>query len=117
MSEPTTFARSPLTTDELVDLIFNDLRLKNPVSREFIQVAIQNIELFDRKQSDYGPRNISGFGTLGVIVRMNDKFERLKNLYGKKRRRPVNESIRDTFRDISNYANIALLFESGKWPS
>jgi hypothetical protein len=48
---------------------------------------------------------------------MNDKFRRLQQLYtGNKRRKPRNESIRDTFVDISNYAIIALLVDSGKWP-
>jgi len=71
----------------------------------------------DQKQQDYGPRNISGFGTFGVVVRMNDKFERLKSLFNKgRRRRAVNESIIDTFRDISNYATIALMIETNQWP-
>jgi hypothetical protein len=72
-------------------------------------------ELFARKQMDYGPFNISNFGLIGVIIRMNDKFERLKNLVfsGKE---PQNESILDTLRDVSIYAKIAVLVEQGKWP-
>ena len=42
---------------------------------------------------------------------------RLNNLYrGGKRRKAVNESIRDTFRDIGNYSIIAQMCEDGKWP-
>jgi hypothetical protein len=49
---------------------------------------------------------------------MNDKMERLKTLFNKgRRKRAINESIVDTFRDISNYAIIALMLELGRWPN
>lgn len=88
-----------------------------PAGRSFLEQALQNAKLFDNKQQDYGPKNISGFGTFGVVVRMNDKFERLKTLFNKKRRKAVNESVLDTFQDISNYAIIATLFETKRWPN
>jgi hypothetical protein len=70
------------------------------------------------KQKDYGPGNINhAFGgpINGILVRIGDKFERLKNLYrhGKK---PEHESIEDSFKDMANYAVIALMIERGKWP-
>lgn len=89
---------------------------KTDMAVPFIEIALQNAILFDGKQSDYGPANISGFGTFGCIVRANDKFERLKNLFNKRRKRAVNEPIKDSYRDISNYMNIALLIEEGSWP-
>ena len=102
-----------LSLEERVSL---ELGLKTLASREFLKTCFDNARLFDKKQSDYGSRNISGFGTFGIIVRMNDKFERLKTLLGKKRRKPQNESIMDSLRDISNYANIAIMVETNKWP-
>lgn len=105
-------------------LILHDLKLdeklglKTKAAREFLCLALANVMLMDRKQQDYGSTNISGFGTFGVVVRMNDKMERLKSLYNKgKRRKAVNESIKDTFRDVSNYATIALMVELGRWPN
>lgn len=92
------------------------LGLKTQAGKEFLKIALENAILMDKKQQDYGSKNISGFGVFGVVVRMNDKFERIKNLFGNRRKRAVNESIRDSFRDISNYAIIALMLESGKWP-
>jgi hypothetical protein len=100
-----------------MDLLCRDLGLQTAAGRIFLRIALENTLLMDRKQMDYGSRNISAFGTQGVIVRMSDKFERLKNLYGKKRRRAINESVLDTFRDISNYANIALMCEHKEWPN
>ena len=60
------------------------------------------------KQRDYGPGNILSFGEFGVLVRLNDKVERLKNLLTKNKA-PRNEAIEDTWMDIANYAKIALM--------
>ena len=69
-------------------------------------------ELMFRKQHDYGPGNILAFGEFGVLVRLNDKLERLKNLY-KKGVAPANESVEDSWRDAANYAIIALMLRRG----
>ena len=94
------------------------LELKTVAGREALRIALENIKLLDNKQLDYGSRNISGFATFGVVVRMNDKFERIKSLFNTgRRRRAINESILDSFKDISNYAIIAEMLETGKWPN
>jgi len=101
---------------EKVNLLCDQLGIKTTAGRNFVFNSLANALLMDQKQQDYGSRNISGFGTFGVVVRMNDKFERLKSLFNKgRRRRAVNESIIDTFRDISNYATIALMIETNQW--
>lgn len=97
--------------------ICNELNLKTVAGRIFLRRAIENVLLMDAKQMDYGSKNISSFGTFGVVVRMNDKFERIKNLFKNKRKRAVNESIKDSFRDLSNYAIIALMLENSEWPN
>jgi len=68
------------------------------------------------KHRDYGSKNISEFGEFGVLVRMWDKFARLRNLLGSDEE-PNNESIDDTLVDIINYAAILQLVRSGKWPN
>jgi hypothetical protein len=105
-----------LPPDFHVNVIADSLGIKTSAGREFLQIALENALLMDRKQQDYGSKNISSFGVFGVVVRMNDKFERIKNLFNNRRKRAVNESIRDSFRDVSNYAIIALILEMGKWP-
>jgi hypothetical protein len=70
------------------------------------------------KQRDYGPGNINNaFGgpMNGLLVRMGDKFERLKNLFAFKQA-PKHEPIEDSFKDMANYAIIALMIQRGKWP-
>lgn len=64
------------------------------------------------KQRDYGSSNILSFGEFGVLVRLNDKVERLKNLLTKNKA-PRNEAIEDTWMDIANYAKIALMLREG----
>ena len=70
------------------------------------------------KQADYGPGNINNaFGgpINGLLVRIGDKFERLKNLF-KSGSQPKYESIEDSFKDMANYAVIALMIQRGTWP-
>jgi hypothetical protein len=70
-----------------------------------------------KKQIDYGPYNIwhaPGGATNGLMVRMSDKLERLKNLIYKKVE-PNNESLEDSFVDLANYAIIALMVQRGVW--
>jgi len=71
-------------------------------------VAMELVDLLISKQQDYGHGNILAFGEFGVLVRANDKMERLKNLLVKKQE-PSNESVEDTWRDLANYAIIALM--------
>jgi len=82
---------------------------------EFARIAIDNAKVFARKQADYGPGNIEGFGELGVLIRLNDKVARLRNLAGKVGG-TVNESITDSWLDVANYGVIAQMIAAGKWP-
>ena len=71
------------------------------------------------KQRDYGPGNINNaFGgpMNGLLVRMGDKFERLKNLFAFGDGKPQHEPIEDSFKDLANYAIIAMMVQRGKWP-
>ena len=74
------------------------------------KIASDLAELCISKQRDYGKGNILGFGEFGVLVRLNDKVERLKNLIGKD---PLNESVEDTWRDVAGYAIISLMLIEG----
>ena len=101
-----------------INKLCETLKVETIAGKEFVKYSLANCLLFDRKQKDYGPRNIAGFGTFGVIVRMNDKHERLKSLFGKgRKKRAQNESILDSLRDIANYAIIASILEKGEWPN
>jgi hypothetical protein len=88
---------------------------------EFVK-AVQNKydeaeKLLLKKHKDYGPKNISGSpgGALnGLRVRIHDKLARINNLYDSGST-PENESLRDSFIDMANYAIIALLVLDDEW--
>jgi hypothetical protein len=74
-------------------------------------------ELLIRKQKDYGPKNISdspGGPLNGLRVRMFDKLARINNLV-ETGATPENESLRDSFLDIANYAIIAMMVLDKQW--
>ncbi len=71
-----------------------------------------------QKNQDYGPYNIAhapGGAMNGLLVRMHDKMERLKNLSYNKSNTPNYESVEDTLKDLANYAIIGLLVQRGQW--
>ena len=94
--------------------------------KEFKRLQKEKYELFCKKQMDYGPSNIAmgtGLGAninthlslVGLIVRINDKVQRLLNLVVTNNREAQNEPIVDAFKDLSVYGIIAQIVKNGKW--
>jgi hypothetical protein len=78
-----------------------------------------NAELLLSKHKDYGPKNISsapGGPINGLRVRLHDKLARINHLIDSGKD-PENESLRDSFIDLANYATIGLLVLDNKWPN
>ena len=71
------------------------------------------------------PANILGAGNIGIVTRMWDKVARLMNLTGFKieissskfeaPKKPKNESIADTVKDLAVYAIIYTIYQNGDW--
>ena len=101
----------------LIDSIYDQLGCKERQTKEIIKQFLSDIQLFDKKHSDYGSHNIDKFGTLGVLVRSSDKIERLINIQGKPTSAPLNtdESVIDSWADLSVYGAIARTIDEGKW--
>ena len=95
------------------------------MAKRALKVKIENIILFDKKQSDYGSKNIAAWdkkdlNILGVGFRLNDKLQRLMNLTwkrveAKESSEAENETMLDTAKDIENYGTILELLESDEW--
>ena len=95
-------------------------------AKEFQRLQDEQYALFCRKQMDYGPSNIA-MGTsletdeekrlskIGLIVRINDKIQRLINLVVKNNRAAQNEPTIDAFKDLACYGIIAQIVDAGKW--
>jgi len=79
-----------------------------------LRITAEAIALCIDKQKDYGPGNIAAFGEMGVLIRLNDKVERLKNLL-RTGNEPTNESLEDTWIDILNYGMIGLAVHRKWW--
>jgi hypothetical protein len=96
------------------------------MTNEFKRIQGEQYKLFCRKQYDYGPMNIA-MGTdlskmediklaiTALVVRINDKITRLINLVIKNDREGINESVDDSFVDLSVYGIIALIVRNKKW--
>ena len=70
-----------------------------------------------KKHRDYGPKNIAdapGGALNGLRVRIHDKTARINNLVDR-HSDPMYESLEDSFKDLANYAIIALLVLRDKW--
>ena len=96
------------------------------MTSEFKRIQKEQYKLFCRKQYDYGPMNIA-MGTdlskmediklaiTALVVRINDKITRLINLVIKNDREGINESVDDSFVDLSVYGVIAQIVRNKKW--
>lgn len=101
-----------LNTDQqnLLSSFSLSLHLETAQAKRALEFFARCCILLDAKQKDYGTGNISKAGHAGVLTRMTDKVERLKNLEEKK----LPEWLREELERISHVANddIALRIES-----
>ena len=87
----------------------------------FKNITEAQYDLFAKKQHDYGPGNISMVGDnelalLALAIRMNDKVQRMLNImHNNKGETAVDETLHDTFQDISVYGVIAQIVLKEKW--
>ena len=73
-----------------------------------MNVQKEGLELFKRKNADYGDA-FANYGTIGVIIRMSDKIQRLISITNRGVNLVNNESLRDTLIDLHNYAAMAIM--------
>lgn len=71
------------------------------------------LDLLVSKQRDYGHKNITMTGIIGLSVRMCDKIARLNNLLVNRTSLAANEPIIDTWKDILGYAVISEMLLEG----
>jgi hypothetical protein len=107
-------------TTKLTDIIWESLDCTEVQTKDVIDIMLSDIALFDKKQRDYGPDNIAKFGLTGVLVRSSDKIERLINsqaisIDSVQYKPEANESIEDSWQDLSVYGVIARVLMENKW--
>ena len=75
---------------------------------QMMTVQDEALELFRKKNTDYGDA-FATYGTVGVIVRMGDKIQRLLSISNKGVVLVDTESLRDTLIDLHNYAAMGIM--------
>lgn len=79
----------------------------------FRKVQDEGFELFKKKNQDYG-NAFEEFGTIGILVRMNDKIKRAMNISDSQINLVDDESLRDTLIDLHNYCALAITMIDNK---
>ena len=94
--------------------------------KEFKRLQQEQYETFCKKQYDYGQHNITlgmdlsdpdnrHLSITAIIIRINDKVQRLFNLVLKRKTQAQNEPVEDAFKDLSVYGIIAQIVAADKW--
>ena len=71
-------------------------------------IQTEGYNLFKKKNQDYG-NSFEKYGPIGVIVRMQDKINRLVSVTNNGINMIEKESIRDTLIDLHNYSAMAIM--------
>jgi hypothetical protein len=75
---------------------------------QMAKVQFEALTLFDRKNTDYGD-SFAKYGTIGVLIRMEDKLKRCVSITKNGVNLVDTESLRDTLIDLHNYAAMGIM--------
>ncbi len=77
-------------------------------TEQMIKVQQEGLELFKKKNQDYGDA-FAKYGTIGVLMRIEDKIQRSLSITKNGVNLVSDERIRDTMIDLHNYAAMAIM--------
>jgi hypothetical protein len=75
---------------------------------QMVKVQSEGLELFKKKNSDYGDA-FASYGVIGVLVRMGDKILRAQSITNSSIALVNSETLRDTLIDLHNYSAMAIM--------
>lgn len=101
----------PTIKQSLIELASSSLNILSQIKDKPPQnIVDDNASLFERKNADYG-NSFADFELIGIIVRLNDKINRILNLGDADPQIiQVDEKIEDTINDLYNYCIIGLMY-------
>ena len=104
-------ATQPTIKQSLIELASSSLNILSQIKDKPPQnIVDDNASLFERKNADYG-NSFADFELIGIIVRLNDKINRILNLGDADPQIiQVDEKIEDTINDLYNYCIIGLMY-------
>lgn len=88
-------------------LISDDNNRVNRVE-QFKNIQLEALNLFEKKNKDYGDA-FAQDGAVGVLVRLGDKINRLKNITNTNITLVKTETLRDTLIDLHNYCAMTIM--------
>ena len=77
------------------------------------KIQKEGLQRFEKKNKDYGDA-FAKYGTIGVLIRMEDKLQRSISISNSGINLINSESMRDTLLDLHNYAAMALMLMDEK---
>ena len=87
------------------------------IDDRWLDIVSEVYDLFCKKNEDYGPSSIAALGPQGVVIRLFDKYSRIKTLlFSQKEESVLDESLEDSVMDLIDYGVILLLLLRGDWP-
>lgn len=75
---------------------------------QFMDVQSDGLELFRKKNADYGDA-FAQYGVIGVLIRIQDKIQRAISISKNNIELVDDEKIEDTLIDLHNYSAMALI--------
>ena len=81
-------------------------------SVDFKRITDEMICLYEKKNTDYGSsfsETYEKLGILSAVTRLTDKMNRITTLATKGENKVKNESLRDSFIDLANYAVMTII--------
>lgn len=102
--------------DDLTDEVrtgYASTEQKQSKPERFAQIAQSMVNIYESKNADYGDSfsdSVKEFGYIAGIVRMSDKFNRLKTLLAHNKEAYIKtESVKDTLIDLASYSVMLLM--------
>jgi hypothetical protein len=95
----------------------DEMRVEEMTEQEFKEYLFNSftsdmLELYRKKNHDYGDAFSESFDEFGIesaIIRLGDKYRRLRNIVIYDLDPKVNEAVEDTLMDLANYAVMTLV--------
>lgn len=80
---------------------------------EMSKITKEIEETLRKKNKTYGDNNVIKMGKIGILTRIEEKVERLKNMINNDIE--DNETREDSWKDIAGFGIIGTMVERGKW--
>ena len=97
--------------ETLLNIVILSLNyLQKITSTDESEITTNNRTLFMQKNTDYG-NSFEDFELIGILVRLNDKMNRIISLDKNQGQNVLDEKSEDTINDLYNYGIIGLMFK------